>query len=227
LKDDELWEKDRDIELDLWRVKLSGLIFMGLAALAVILIFVVFVIGMHSSEVSRMNANYVVPDFKDVGFLVTDNAWVWQSPSETSPRTFNLARGTGVFVLKEEKGWSQIWIQGRTGWIKSSDIITKSDKRKRKDALASSLEIAELRNMIDDVGNLVIVGKVVNRSEIPVTNVRVRIDVYDSEGNLSDQASVYIATAEPLLNDKPQTFTHVFERRAGDYKVEASIESWQ
>jgi len=227
LKDNETWERDEDLELDLWRVKVSGLMFMGLAALAVILIFAVFLIGMQIPKLSGIEMSNIVPDFKDVGFIVTDNAWVWQSPSETSPRTFNLARGTGVFVLKEADGWTKIWIQGQSGWVKSSDIITKADKKKRKDVLASSLEIVELKDRLDDVGNLVVVGTIANRSDIPVMNVRVRIDVYDADGNLSDRASIYVATREPLVKDKPQTFTHVFARKSGGYMVEASIESWQ
>lgn len=214
-----------ELELDLWRVKVGGLVFFGVAVISLVLLIVVFAVGMRASEISIIKAEDKVPAFVDVGFIVADNTWVWQNPQENSPRVFNLVRGTSVLILKREGDWYQIWIQGQSGWVKDNVIITKAEREKQMSVI--SPEITDLKQTIDEVGNLVVTGKVVNQSDAPIKNIKIRIDVYDSNDNLSDQATVYVATDKPLLKNNPKPFSYVFPNKTSDYEVEAFIESWQ
>lgn len=216
---------DYEVELDLWRVRIGGLVFFGVAVISLVLLIVVFAIGMRASEIAIIKAEDRVPAFIDVGFVVADNTWVWQSPQENAPRVFNLVRGTSVLILKREGDWYQIWIQGQSGWVKDEAIITKEEREQQM--LAFSPEIVDFKQTVDEVGNLVVTGKVINRSDAPIRDIKIRIDVYDSNDNLSDQATVYVATAKPLLKNDLVPFSHVFPNKTRDYQAEAVIESWR
>ena len=216
-------QSDRDLELDLWRVRFTGLVFFGIAVIALILIAVVFTIEMRTLPISIVESR--TPDFQDIGFVLADNTWVSQNPQENSPRVFNLVRGTGVFILKKDKGWYKIWIQGQSGWVKEKALMTRAERAKQKSVAGP--EIKHLGQEVDENGNLVVKGEVVNKSDDPIMNIRIRIDVFDSKSNLSDQSVVYVATDKPLSKGRAKTFTSVFPKRSGKYQAEAFIESWQ
>ncbi|MDP8257747.1 MAG: hypothetical protein P9M14_18530 [Candidatus Alcyoniella australis] len=70
--------------------------------------------------------------------------------------------------------------------------------------LAEPIEIYDPRWLADEIGNFTLFAKLRNNTNLPVQNVRVKVNFFDQNRELVDYKSSYFATNKPLVFGEPQ-----------------------
>jgi hypothetical protein len=217
--DAEMKKIDKEIEEDIRHLKRSSNLLAALG-LTIIVLFVIL-LAIKASQNFGPNTERTLPRFIESATITTDSAEVFEKPLPTSTSVTKLPEGTRILVMDDNPAdWYKIHVidpdqplADLEGWVQKRHVRTRTEERQMRKALAESetqtIDITNVDWTIDEVGNYAISGKVVNLTNLPLSNVNIIITFYDQNNNVVEQRNTIMATGNPLEKSNPMPFVFI------------------
>lgn len=210
---------DKEIEADIKHLKRSSNLLAALG-LTIIVLFILLLSLKITQNFGVSEKS--LPRFIESATVIVDDTPVRAQPSTSAAAIATLSHNTRLLITKDDPdGWFKVHIVdpvrgGKNpieGWLMQEDVRTHAEERQMRREMAKkavkTIDILDVNWTIDEVGNYTISGKVLNLTDLPLSDIKIIITFYDENNNVVDQRKTIVATDSPLRKNLPVPFVFI------------------
>ena len=220
-------ENDQPIESDVRHLRQWNTALTILGTVVIIGFFAVLGYKYYLKVQATPETGPSAPSFLAIVFAASDNAEMLAAPEENADAVAPLISGQPLLVLEKSGDWRRVQFKddsGVIGWVHVADIHTGE----QLEALAQQIKeepikIENVRFIVDEIENFTIAGEVHNTSDVPIPDIRVAINFYDSEGRKVADKIRYINPDKPLPPGAYKSFLYVGRFEGGYTEAGVSV----
>jgi hypothetical protein len=210
-----------DVERDVRRLKRSGHVLAVLLIALLLAFFAVVALSLLGYFNIQVATN--IPPVVRTVYPVADGVPVFAEPTPQAGVLGTIARNDRVFEVQKVPGYLKIRRQGLSGWVATDLVKTKLEILGVVDEIKSRIELDLTMDMKWERRALLVFGTVVNRSQLPVKNIRVATYFLNEAGDLlATQEATIFASGELAAGREAK-----FEMRGADLMGKVATVSYE